>query len=284
LWPALGAYRGVVSTPVYVVHWNAADWCAATVESLAASTVPVDVTVVDNSSNYEGPGVVVRPGRNLGFAGAGNLALRSAANQGAEWCVLACHDALAAPDAVEQLLAVRQSRYAVLGAVLDGAIPTWARSAAEDGVVPANSIIGTLMLLNVPAARAVGGFDERYGSYYEEVDLCHRLWIAGHRVGFATAAHVATKGASSRSAEALKNGNYVLLTLKEDGRRAALRELRQLAREALKAGTQTVLAPRNAEHRAHAMTMAHAFAVGSFKLARYWDLASIQEHEGVMPE
>jgi GT2 family glycosyltransferase len=273
-----------VALPVYVIHWNAPGWCADTVRSFEASTVPVDVVVIDNSSNYRGPGKVERPGTNLGSAGAGNLALRSAASQDAEWCVIACHDAIAAPDAIEQLLDARRPPYAILGAVLDGEIPGWVQSDEDDGVVPANSIIGTLMLVNVSAALAVGGFDERYGSYYEEVDLCHRLWIAGHRVGFAKGAHVATKGSSSRAAERLKRGNHVLLTLKEDGRLAAISEVRVLAGEVLVAATRGVIAPRGSPERGHARELGGALIMGSAKLARYWRLGSVQAHDSVMPD
>ena len=67
---------------------------------------------------------------------------------------------------------------------------------------------GAFLMFRRDAWVHVGGFDERYGSYYEEVDLCHRLWLAGHRVGFAKYAQVSTKGSSSRSAEALKHGNH----------------------------------------------------------------------------
>lgn len=278
------AYGGVVAVPVYVIHWNAPEWCVATVESFEASTVPVDVTVIDNSSSYRGPGTIERPGSNVGFAGAANIALRTAATKGATWCVIACHDAIAAPNAVQHLLAARRPPYAILGAVLDGAIPAWVRSDEEDGVVPANTIIGTLMLLNVETALFVGGFDERYGSYFEEVDLCHRVWIAGYRVGFVTGANVWTKGSSSPSADALRFGNHVLLTLKEEGRLAAIREVGQLGRDAVASALRSVITPPRSVHRASAKTMAHAFTLASLKVARYWRLASVQEHHGVMPE
>ena len=111
------------------------------------------------------------------------------------------------------------------------------------------AVIGTLMLVHVSAALDVGGFDERYGSYYEEVDLCHRLWIAGRRAGFAKNAHVVTKGSSRPAAEALKRGNRVLLTLKEDGHLAAIREVSVLAGEALAAAARGVSAPTGSPER-----------------------------------
>lgn len=43
-------------------------------------------------------------------------------------------------------------------------------------------IEGCCMLLRPQALEAVGGLDEDYFLYYEEVDLCQRLWRAGWRV------------------------------------------------------------------------------------------------------
>jgi GT2 family glycosyltransferase len=272
-----------VTVPAFVIHWKAPQWCEATVASLQNSTVPVKVTVLDNSGDYAGPGEVKQLTRNLGYAGAANLALRSAAANSDEWCVIACHDALAAPDAVEKLLSVAREPYAVLGAVLDGAVPPWVASEEQDGVVPAGTVIGTLMLVNVPAALAVGGFDERYHSYFEEVDLCHRLWIAGHRTGFVPGAHVETKGSASPSAEALKKGNYVLLTLKEGGTRPALTELGCLGSEALTQMVTWVTTGR-AEQRGLTTAAAHGFALGLVNILRYWRLASTQPVSGILPE
>lgn len=43
-------------------------------------------------------------------------------------------------------------------------------------------VAGLFMLVRTPAYRAVGGFDEGYFLYYEDVDLCARLWAAGHPI------------------------------------------------------------------------------------------------------
>lgn len=41
---------------------------------------------------------------------------------------------------------------------------------------------GMFMLFRAQAFRDVGGFDERFFMYYEDVDICARLWKAGWRV------------------------------------------------------------------------------------------------------
>lgn len=65
---------------------------------------------------------------------------------------------------------------------------------------------GMFMLLRSEAFRAVGGFDERYFMYCEDVDLCARLRLAGwqlQQVGAASVVHDARRG-SRRSPRHLR--------------------------------------------------------------------------------
>lgn len=61
---------------------------------------------------------------------------------------------------------------------------------ADQGPVDADWIGGMFMLLNSDAFRSVGGFDERYFLYYEDVDLCRRLRAAGKSVVYNPLAEV----------------------------------------------------------------------------------------------
>lgn len=49
---------------------------------------------------------------------------------------------------------------------------------------------GACLLLRRSAFETVNGFDERFFMYYEDVDLCHRLRDAGHRLRYVPAARV----------------------------------------------------------------------------------------------
>lgn len=46
----------------------------------------------------------------------------------------------------------------------------------------ADWVAGMFMLFDSEAFRAVGGFDEGFHLYYEDVDICARLWKAGYKV------------------------------------------------------------------------------------------------------
>jgi N-acetylglucosaminyl-diphospho-decaprenol L-rhamnosyltransferase len=49
----------------------------------------------------------------------------------------------------------------------------------ESGDVP--WVVGACFLVRREAWEAVGGFDERYFLYFDDVDLCWRLWLAGYK-------------------------------------------------------------------------------------------------------
>jgi GT2 family glycosyltransferase len=50
------------------------------------------------------------------------------------------------------------------------------------GLLEVDWVAGMFMVFRSDAFRAVRGFDEGYFLYYEDADVCRRLWAAGHRV------------------------------------------------------------------------------------------------------
>lgn len=149
--------------------------------------------------------LVLRPGRNLGFAGGTNLGLAEAAG---EWVATVNDDCLVAPGwlgALTGALAAEPRAAAAQGvnfrlddpSRVDGCGIAWNRAwqavqAGRDRDAPAASeperevfgVSATAAVFRRSALAAVarsGGevFDERLGSYYEDVDLAVRLRAAG---------------------------------------------------------------------------------------------------------
>ena len=60
-------------------------------------------------------------------------------------------------------------------------------------------VMGCAMLLRREAVESMGGFDESYFMYYEEVDLCRRMADAGWEVHFTPEARVTHVGGASTS-------------------------------------------------------------------------------------
>jgi len=52
------------------------------------------------------------------------------------------------------------------------------------GTVSVDWVAGFFMLFRAEAFRRMGGFDERYFLYYEDIDLCTRLRLAGQRIAW----------------------------------------------------------------------------------------------------
>jgi N-acetylglucosaminyl-diphospho-decaprenol L-rhamnosyltransferase len=61
----------------------------------------------------------------------------------------------------------------------------------DRGALDVDWIAGMFMLFRADAFRAVGGFDERYFLYYEDVDICRRLGRRGLRVRYDPRAEIA---------------------------------------------------------------------------------------------
>ncbi len=84
--------------------------------------------------------------------------------------------------------------------------------AIDEGPVDVDWIAGMFMLIKRERFAGICGFDERYHLYYEDVDLCQRLWVGGHRVIFQPRAEIV-----------------------HDARRASRRNLRLMLRHAASA-------------------------------------------------
>jgi GT2 family glycosyltransferase len=198
---------------VIVVNWNSGPLLGRCLAAVQAQTLPPrEVLVVDNDSQdgsadgLQGrmPGVrVLRPGRNLGFAAANNLA--AAQVEASEWLALLNPDAFPDPTWLERLAGAAAahpghsffaSRLVSAGdpGRLDGTGDLYSASGlawrrdhgrpVREGPATASDVFSACAaaaLYRRDAFLEAGGFDESYFCFFEDVDLAFRLRLGGHR-------------------------------------------------------------------------------------------------------
>ncbi|MGB0907441.1 MAG: glycosyltransferase family 2 protein [Maricaulaceae bacterium] len=195
---------------VIVVNYNGGEWLAKCVASLAAQTFEnFEAFIVDNGSTdgslatlpkLDVRFTIIETGENLGFAAANNLAAKKAKG---DWLALLNPDAFARPDWIECLLAETQrganvtmvgsTQFMALEAdMLDGAGDfyhacglAWRggfghpASSAPNHAIEAFAPCAAGGLYDRRTFLAIGGFDERFFCYHEDVDLGYRMRLAG---------------------------------------------------------------------------------------------------------
>jgi N-acetylglucosaminyl-diphospho-decaprenol L-rhamnosyltransferase len=215
---------------VAIVNWNTAEAAlAAALAYLASVGVEARVTIVDNDSRPEQRQLLqeVRPdgvrldlsGENLGYGRAANRALRTGK---AELVCVSNADVVPEPDALAALagVAVDEPRAGMVGPVFGGetdryhaALPgTWTMlarifvgsfgerpqpSPGPGAVAEVGQPSGACFVVRRDTWEAMGGFDEGFFLWYEDVDLARRLHDAGYRNLVAGSARVGHAGAEA---------------------------------------------------------------------------------------
>jgi N-acetylglucosaminyl-diphospho-decaprenol L-rhamnosyltransferase len=93
------------------------------------------------------------------------------------------------PSGAVENSARRFPTFASLAAKGLGLAPALDYAATQEASSP-DWVAGMFMLARCEAFHAVGGFDERYFLYYEDIDLCRRLRVRGYDIRLAPAARV----------------------------------------------------------------------------------------------
>ncbi len=185
----------------YVPCFNAGRLLEQVLAALAAQTRrPDEIIVVDDGSTDDSAAIaerggarVIRHRSNRGIAAARNSARRGTT---AEVLVGLDADAIAAPDYIERVLAAfhRDRRLSgVCGRLVEShtvLLPDLWRSVhmrqhhGETAFDQPRICFGSVSSFRTAALDAVGGWQERFRTNHEDVDLTQRLYAAGHRVAY----------------------------------------------------------------------------------------------------
>jgi GT2 family glycosyltransferase len=230
-----------VTVAVVIVNWNGGELLNQCLESVERQTRrPDHVVVVDNGSSDNSLALaanrlrnveVIRLSQNVGFARANNIGARAAHRF--DGLALLNPDAFADPGWLEALVSAAerepsvaafasQMRLAAAPDYLDGAGDSyhvsgrawrnghrmsWHLWPAMDAEIFAPCAAAALYRRQ--AFDEIGGFDERYFCYFEDVDLAFRLRLRGHRclyVHSAVVKHVSSALSGYRSDFAVYHG------------------------------------------------------------------------------
>jgi len=217
----------VVPVAVVIVNYNAGALLDRCLEAVARQQLhPARVIVVDNASSDGSPREIgarypwvelIALTRNEGFAAANNRAAEAAGD--CEWLALLNPDAFPEPGWLDALWrAARAGDAASYGSrmlragdpdQLDGTGDVYHVSGLgwrRDHGTPASvqrdageifSPCAAAALYRRDAFLAVGGFDERFFCYFEDIDLGFRLQLAGYRSRYVPGAVVAHQGSAT---------------------------------------------------------------------------------------
>lgn len=212
---------------VAIPHFEAPEWCAATVRSfLDQRDVDLTIVVVDNSPSIglslPAEVEVVEANDNLGYSGAINHVLaRWLSNDPAQghYFVAACHDCELEPHALATLSSALDAD-PTLGIVG----PSRSSTGPADRISGRVWVSGTCLMLAPGCAAELIALDERLGTYDEDLDLCLRAWDAGWRVGAVPSGIIVTRGSVAQDRTERIACNHVLLAAKRRGLLAAFVE------------------------------------------------------------
>ncbi|MGB6058129.1 MAG: glycosyltransferase family 2 protein [Microthrixaceae bacterium] len=258
------------SISVVIIHYRAPLWCAEAVRSVLESEgVATSVVVVDNSGDLSAMpnGVrVIRPTENVGYAGGANLALREWLSSGQQYCFVAAHDLTVEPHTLARLVGVAESNpdFGVIAPWFTPRVARVGELGEVAGITEFTWVSGSGYLLRRELLEQIGLFDEDFGSYCEDRELCMRARINGWRVGAVRGAGASSRGSAHHdTANVMMHGNQILLRIKYRDWREALKlvlhEIRSIPAELL-AALSPSRSTRDALRRAkiHARTIAMA--------------------------
>lgn len=200
--------KGLVS--VIIVTLNNLDWLKKCINALREQSYKnIEIFVVDNGSidntvsylKKQMPETIcLESGENIGFGRACNLALKKAEG---EYVLIYNDDAVCEKDFIKKLV-VRIEKDQTIGAIqgtllfadrktiIESAgayltptgilIKDFGGEFAEKTVSEKEVFNANLPLIRMSVLKKIGFFDDDYFLYFEEADLCWRIWLSGKRI------------------------------------------------------------------------------------------------------
>lgn len=204
-------------TAVIVTH-NGAEWLPRCLDSLASSTVPVQVILIDNASTDSTLKIAssrsaietIALTENVGFSQANNIGITRAIASGADYVLLLNQDAWIAPDTLQVLIDVMQNCPTLAiasplhwdqdGSQLDLNFQAYLYQGAYQilrdllrnnlqTVYLVPFVNAAIWLVTRDCIERVGGFDPLYFMYAEDNDYCRRVTNQKLEIGIVPAAH-----------------------------------------------------------------------------------------------
>lgn len=187
---------------VIIVTYKGQQWYDHCFTSLRASTIPLQLVVVDNTPGNEDANYIkthfpevnlIKPKENLGFGKANNLGMRYALDNGCDYVFLLNQDAWIEPDSIEKLVNIHTEHpeFGVISPMHltkeknhlnilfdDGHANYEILSDAYCGVIkdyyPVKYVNAAAWLLPRKTLEILGGFDPIYKHYEEDDDYLNR--------------------------------------------------------------------------------------------------------------
>lgn len=203
------------STAIIIVNYHCQDHVLTCLASLAAHlATPITPIIVDNSETADYDRIalaypditILRPGRNLGFAGGCNIGLRHALAQNFPYLLLLNPDTRTESDFLTPMLKVMENvpELALVGPKIltdapgrplwnaGGRLNWWLGGQrrllpdppTDTAWQPADYLSGCAMLLRAKALQECGMIDEDFFLYFEDADFVHQVIKSGWQVGY----------------------------------------------------------------------------------------------------
>ena len=198
---------------IIIVNWNGKEYLTDCLNSLQNISYPnYEIILVDNASTDEYveyvkdnfPEIlIIKNKKNLGYAEANNKGVHKA---NGEYILFLNNDTTVKSDFITELVKVMESdpgigvcqskillmdnpkRLDCVGAylTLSGFLYHlgWGKLDDYNKVIEVFSSKGACMLSKREVLDKVGLFDEDFFAYFEETDLCWRVWLAGYKILF----------------------------------------------------------------------------------------------------